>query len=326
MIAILEKAERFILKLFNKIIYKGKRAPKGISLMSGEQLNKYIYNGLLNDKPFMVARFGSVELDSALYIYLCDLPLWKRYKLYIQKKIPFIRYDKKFAQQLIDPLCNNAGFFPNDILLLSLYKNRLLEIDTPCVDCCCCSQWVNEDLALPFFPCNIKFAELNDMEPYDYLQPWSSTLKGKKVLVVHPFADTIVKQYSKRDLLWESKDVLPEFELHTIKAVQSIAGEKTQFNNWFDALHYMENQMDSIDYDIAIIGCGAYGFSLAAHAKRSGKKAIHLGGATQILFGIKGKRWDDMPVVNKFYNKYWVYPSADETPKNNNKVEGGCYW
>lgn len=326
MVTILEKAERFILKLFNKIIYKGERAPKGITLMSGEQLNDYIYKGLLNDEPFMVARFGSVELDSALYTYLCELPLLERYKLYVQKKIPFIRYNEDYARHLMNPLCNNAGFFPNDISLLSKYSNRLLNMDTPCLDCCCCSQWVNEDLAFNFFPNNIVFSELNDMEPYDYSQPWSRALKGKRVLVVHPFADTIVKQYSKRDLLWANNDVLPEFELYTIKAVQSIAGEKTQFNNWFEALHYMENQMDSIDYDIAIIGCGAYGFSLAAHAKRSGKKAVHLGGATQILFGIKGKRWDDMPAVNKFYNDSWVYPSAEETPKDNKKVEDGCYW
>ena len=325
MIAILEKAERFILKLFNKIIYKGKRAPKGITLMSGEQLNEYIYKGLLNNEPFMVARFGSVELDSALYTYLCELPLFERYKLYIQKKIPFLRYSEDYARHLMNPLCNNAGFFPNDVRYLAKFGKKVREEDSSCCCCCCCC-WNNEDLMIPFFDKNIVFGELSEMEPYDYLQPWSRALKGKKVLVVHPFADTIVKQYSKRDLLWVNKDVLPEFELHTIKAVQSIAGEKTQFNNWFDALHYMENQMDSIDYDIAIIGCGAYGFSLAAHAKRSGKKAIHLGGATQILFGIKGKRWDDMPAVNKFYNKYWVYPSADETPKNNKKVEGGCYW
>lgn len=47
--------------------------------------------------------------------------------------------------------------------------------------------------------------------------------------------------------------------------------------------------MDKIDYDICLIGCGAYGFPLAAHAKRKGKKAVHLGGALQLLFGIKGK-------------------------------------
>jgi hypothetical protein len=98
----------------------------------------------------------------------------------------------------------------------------------------------------------------------------------------------------------------------------------------------MEDRMDSTEYDIALIGCGAYGFPLAAHAKRMGKKAVHLGGALQILFGIKGKRWEDPnysvgfgnrtnPYLEMF-NEYWVRPSADECPKDAKSVENGCYW
>ena len=312
--------------MINKLIYHGQRKPKGIELMSGEELNNFIYQGLMSDNPFMVARFGSIELDAALYPYLCELPLWKRYQLYAQKKISFLRYTQEHAQHLMNPLCNNAGFFPNDISCLAKFSKKVRLEDTSCCCCCCCCCWNNEDLMMPFFNKDIRFAELADMEPYDYAKPWSRALAGKKVLVIHPFAKTIEAQYQKRELLWENKDVLPEFELHTIKAVQTIAGEKSEFDTWFDALHYMEQQMDAIDYDIVIIGCGAYGFSLAAHAKRKGKKAVHLGGATQILFGIKGKRWDDMPAVNKFYNEYWVRPLLEETPARKNNVEGGCYW
>lgn len=321
----IEKIERGVLRLVNRVCYGGKRAPKGIELMSGEELNKFIYDGLMSDKPFMVARFGSIELESALYPYLVSLPLWKRYQLYAQKKIPSLRYTSEYAQHLMNPLCNNAGFFPNDIRLLAKFSEKVRLEDTSCCCCCCCC-WNNEDLMMPFFNEDIRFAELADMEPYDYAQPWSRALAGKKVLVIHPFAKTIEAQYQKREHLWENPDVLPEFELHTIKAVQTIAGEKSEFDTWFDALHYMEQQMDAIDYDVAIIGCGAYGFSLAAHAKRMGKKAVHLGGATQILFGIKGKRWDDMPAVKKFYNEYWVRPLLDETPIRKDNVEGGCYW
>lgn len=38
------------------------------------------------------------------------------------------------------------------------------------------------------------------------------------------------------------------------------------------------------DFDVAIIGCEAYGFPLAARLKRAGKIVVHMGGATQILF------------------------------------------
>ena len=127
-------------------------------------------------------------------------------------------------------------------------------------------------------------------------------------------------------MLFEDGNVLPEFELKTLKAVQSIANNtSTGFVDWFDALNDMKKQIDSIDFDIAIIGCGAYGFPLAAHVKRIGKKAVHLGGPAQVLFGITGKRWEENE-VSKFINEHWVRPSQTEIPQNSNKIENGCYW
>lgn len=97
-------------------------------------------------------------------------------------------------------------------------------------------------------------------------------IKRKKILVVHPFAKTIQQQYEqRRTLLFKNPDILPEFQLETFQAVQSIGGQSS-FNTWFDALQYMKDEIDKRDYDIALIGCGAYGFPLAAHIKRSGKK------------------------------------------------------
>jgi hypothetical protein len=72
-----------------------------------------------------------------------------------------------------------------------------------------------------------------------------------------------------------------------------------------------------------------------------GKKAIHLGGGLQLLFGIKGKRWDNPNYgVNEFkeyeglmsnsysslYNESWIRPLKEETPKNAMKLEGATYW
>ena len=111
-----------------------------------------------------------------------------------------------------------------------------------------------------------------------------------------------------------------------IKAIQSVAGEECNFENWFQALNHMKEQIDNIDFDIAIIGCGAYGFPLAAHVKRIGKQAIHMGGSTQLLFGIKGKRWEKHEFISSLFNENWVYPRLDETPKGYKRVEDGCYW
>ena len=86
----------------------------------------------------------------------------------------------------------------------------------------------------------------------------------------------------------------------------------------------MKNDISKIDYDVAIIGAGAYGMFLGAFCKDMGKQALHLGGATQMLFGIKGKRWDG----STLYNEHWIRPSKDETPKGVEQFEHGtfAYW
>ena len=162
--------------------------------------------------------------------------------------------------------------------------------------------------------------------PFFYKNPWTKVLRGKRVLVVHPFSIEIEEQYKKRTLLWENSDVLPDFELITYKAIQSIQYNEMLLKDWFEALEKMEKDISKIDFDIAIIGCGAYGMPLASYVKNLGKQAIHLAGWVQILFGIIGKRWEDIPEVSKFFNEYWIRPYPTSVPKNSNKIENGCYW
>lgn len=121
--------------------------------------------------------------------------------------------------------------------------------------------------------------------------------------------------------------VLPEFKsLETIRAVQTLAGTKSDFADWFEALNSMKMEMEKKDFDVVIIGCGAYGFPLAAHAKRMGKKAIHLGGPTQLLFGIKGKRWVENKKFEDIINNYFVFPASADKIEGSAKVENSCYW
>ena len=127
-------------------------------------------------------------------------------------------------------------------------------------------------------------------------------------------------------MLFENPNILPQFNLITLKAVQSIANNKPEFEDWFIALDSMKNQIDEIDFDIALIGCGAYGFPLAAHIKRKGKKAVLLGGALQILFGIRGKRWEQHSQISLLINEHWSRPLTSEVPNDSKKIDGGSYW
>lgn len=153
-----------------------------------------------------------------------------------------------------------------------------------------------------------------------------SGFEGKKVLVVHPFEKSIRNQYEKRKQIWRDENILPDFDLITIRAEQTIMGQPSKYATWFEALEAMKLKMSDTDFDIALIGAGAYGMPLAAHAKSIGKQAVHLAGWTQILFGIKGKRWVDMPNVAKYMNEHWTRPLPEEVPQGFKKVESGCYW
>ena len=172
-----------------------------------------------------------------------------------------------------------------------------------------------------------RFTQLRALEPYYHDKPWSAALAGRRVLVVHPFKQTILQQYARREQLFPGTDILPEFaSLRVVQAVQGLAGQDTGYPDWFAALDAMEQQMDAEPYDVAIIGAGAYSLPLAVYAKETGHMAVQMSGATQLLFGIKGKRWDSHPVIGRLYNEAWVRPNAAEQPRHKERVEGGSYW
>ncbi len=281
--------------------------------------NDLIYHYLSDDKPCMIARFGSTEM-------LC-LTNYVGVKRQNKNYLSFIRGESLpwwWEPETIEQMGRWSGFFPKSEDKIERFCELMLA-DIEHIDIL--GSWLVQE---SIFESGLKKAKrviLEDLEPFFTDNPWTRALRGKKVLVVHPFAETIANQYLKRNLLFEN-ELLPEFELKILKAFQSIAGEETEFTDWFSALDWMKREIDKIEYDIAIIGCGAYGLPLAAHVKRMGKKSIHLAGATQLLFGIKGKRWEDYvvwPYVNLF-NEHWVRPGSSERPKNADRVESACYW
>ncbi len=281
-----------------------------------------IKENLVNTKPVMICRFGMVELYCLLTWEAIkrDDPVLSKFVRYITgKSFPFW-WDTGIKREM----ARNAGFInPSEKYLTQFCE--LMEKDIPFVDVL--GTWVRgEQVFIDRIP-KVVTIRIWDIEPFKHQNPWSEALRGKKVLIVHPYEKSIKHQYAQREKLFRDSRVLPEFELKTIKAVQSIAYNETPFQTWFEALDSMKENISNTDFDIAVIGCGAYGFPLAAHVKRLGKKAIHMGGATQLLFGIKGKRWEEDPYYFKnVFNDYWIKPNTEETPQNFNKIENGCYW
>jgi len=287
----------------------------------GQAASNLIRQTLEADKPCMICRMGATEMNAVL-TYLAIRENSNRFSKsirYIRGQLPCFWWDEK----TIKGMSNNAGFFPSNGQNLVRYSQRILQ-DVHNVDIL--GSWIRSERELFRYNTNIKTVRLLDLEPYRHTNPWSDVLEGKRVLIVHPFEESIRRQYAKRQLLFRDQRVLPEFEMITLKAVQSIAGNPVPFADWFEALDWMCQKINNINFDIALIGAGAYGFPLAAHIKRIGKKAVHLGGATQLLFGIRGARWDKDPFVSGLHNEHWIRPSSDEIPENAHAVEHGCYW
>lgn len=320
----MNKVKVYALKALRKIyskLFVSKSLIYDRGIMDPDKASELIYNLLSSGKPCMVARYGSTEMFAITnYLGVTEKKhsVWK----YIQGKQSAWWWEENVKNQMT----LWSGFFPSTEENLMKFGDMMLE-DSKQVDIL--GSWLKDEVLINrYFPKNLKKVKLKLLEPFWATQPWTRVLEDKRIVVVHPFADTITLQYeNNRDNLFRNPSVLPKFKsLRVVKAVQSLGGDNHGFKDWFEALQYMENEIDKNDYDICLIGCGAYGFPLAAHVKRQGKQAVHLGGALQLLFGIRGKRWEDMADYNTLMNEGWVRPLNEESPLCKNKVENGCYW
>ena len=283
-------------------------------IYNGDDGQKIICETLQKGQPCLICRFGGTEMRVVDYFL-------KHIRKNNIKFPPKIKY-------MIGAL---SGFFPCTDYLLSRFSSEFLEIPK---DIDILTVWNTKSekyVCENFLNKDAKLIEFNTLNTVGYKNPWSQVLEGKKVLVIHPFAETIENQYKNKEKVFaKNPKVLPNFELITMKPVQGLADDRFElpYNDWFEALEDMKNKIKNIDFDIAIIGAGAYGIFLGHYCKQLGKQAVHMGGVTQLLFGITGKRWEvEQPyVIKDVVNEYWVRPSENEKPKGSKQVEGGCYW
>jgi hypothetical protein len=220
----------------------------------------------------------------------------------------------------------NTGVYPPEPAVFShfcqIYAKSISSLDVLAV-------WFNfgENAARRRFAPHAALTELEGLEPYYHDSPWSRQLAGKRVLVMSPFAATIESQYRRRLQVWRAKpETLPEFCLRTVRVPLCDSIASPEYPDWFATLDALRQKMEAEPFDAAIIGAGAWSLPLVAHAKSLGAWAIHMGGVTQILFGIRGRRWERNERIMSFCNEAWVRPSTSETPKSFAMVENGCYW
>lgn len=291
--------------------------------MSRDLVNQQIAKAIRMGDPFLVSRFGRSELLVTLE-QVMELD-WSRFRRWVWK---IIHGEFSPSHQADRDHLWISGFYPyrenqavREFAEIQIVAGREIDI---------IGSWVpGENLILPANP-KLIIASLPDIEPFLSRNPWTSALEGKSVLLVHPFAESIRRQYKRRRKIHQNSDLLPSFRLLTIRPpVTRLApgnipspGEPT----WFERLDNLKDAITNTDFDVAIIGAGSYGMPIAAHAKKLGKVSINLGGASQLLFGIWGSRWDSYEPYARMRNDFWVRPIPEETPQNADKVEDRAYW
>lgn len=268
------------------------------------------------NKPFAIIRFGLFEY------MLCYQYLEKKCGIRASYS-DYIRYH----------IAMDAGLFSNADRWLDEYSRYVIQ-NLNQVDIL--AYWRNvpdKKVFSEFYSKCVNHICIDNLYPYPFwhssgLPDWQLMLQGKRVLVISAFSKTIEDQYKKRDKLWNySKLILPDFELVTYQAVVTNAGQvDSRFETWIGALDFMVSEIADLEFDIALISCGAYGMPLALELKKKGFKAIQWGGCFQLWFGILGGRWEKEKKILEYANEYWTYPSEQETPPLAYRVDSSCYW
>jgi len=269
-------------------------------------------NALRGGKPLVTGKIGGAELMALEYGDHRIRPPWP----------PGWSW-RRPARRLM----NNAGFFPveqeafhrwqvtmrgaiaaTDFLcawqtdpFLHIYEERLIHELAPAS-----RDFPLESLGRPLVPALLPFR-------------W---------LVVSPFAASIRRQLPKlraiHDPLGEVKADWsgPAKSCELVRCPFQSHLEPSPYRSWEEGLERLSEEISRKQFEVALIGAGAWSLPLAARIKQTGRSAIHFGGETQLLFGIKGKRWENYGI----YNDAWVSADPSEMPTHRERVEQGCYW
>ncbi len=278
----------------------------GVGIAPNGEVNEFIYKGIIGDAPFSVGRVGFAEVG---WMCCAQNELYYNSKIHYHWRPSFINglHEITSGRDREDGLKRY-----HDIAMDSM--NVLDAIGTfPSIFMC---DAVFETV------CDINKKVLFDVNALDTLHEsdnifWTRALAGKKVLVVSPFFREIESQYRKKDLLWPDGRI-PEFEIDYDPSiwVDDYPG------GYFEALKCITERVLSKDFDVALLGCGELGLPLAGAVKRSGRKAIQLGSVIHILFGLKGKRWDNKGI----YNEHWIRPGEETKPTYSAGIDNNTYW
>jgi hypothetical protein len=157
-----------------------------------------------------------------------------------------------------------------------------------------------------------------------YNVPWTESLRGKTILIVHPFIDTIQQQIPKLTEVWSKVNqgtgtppsCLPiEANMKSVKFVRARLPVAQPTKSWLEVLEETKQDISAVGhFDVALVSCGGFGLPVLAHIASLPHKpsGIYVGAALQLYFGIHGARWYSNEAGYKhwqeFYTDAWTWP------------------
>lgn len=271
-----------------------------------------------SDKPFLIGRNGTIELDVvSRYFFKEHIPDEQKKKLELHAGV--------FPQNHVDDYCFE-------------YLRSLMNADVMAEGWYAPLKMIEQDILDRINKKRTKIL-LRNLEPY-YVKPelrWTQYLRGRRVAIINSFAKICEEQTYMPKAIWgeQSESLLAKttqwIPIQTYYSPALANGKATTewpapISSWKEAVDDVVNRVLTEAVDVAIIGCGGMGMIIGSRLKDHGIQCIVMGGSTQLLFGIRGKRWENHDVISKFFNDAWVTPSDWYRPANYKTIEGGCYW
>lgn len=286
-------------------------------------LKNYIEDKINKDENFIIPRMAGIENE----ITLLGATI-------IQNKSASNDQLQRI-QSIVPILKNNAGIMLPDINSVCNYANLYLSAFNKCDKYFWWAPWGNVaihianswDFIVNNFSCQ-KFDSLSlDIFNYIHSEPWTLALKGKRILIISSFIESIKEKIDIREKIY-GIDLFPDCEFVFLKPPQTHGNNESrkfeiEYGDFLDKINDIKDT-----FDVALCSCGGYGNPICSEIYDMGKSAIYVGGVLQMYFGIYGERWmrERPDILRAYMNQHWSRPKESEKPTNHKAVENNCYW
>ena len=284
-----------------------------------------IQDALDRQIPFAAGKLGMSE------------KVWLYYPLLLSRHPAKIR-QRAFERMLAFHALDNSGIFPADpnfyATFVEFYVATLRQLDYVGLFL---EPAAMEAELIRFHGLRNQLTYFQDQEP-DRSSPSNAAncylpyFAGKRILLVCPFAN-LLRQRATQVIfqgVWSKTGKKWFYPAH-VDALEFPYGfaatTQARYTTALALLDHITGEIARREFDVALIAAGGLAIPLAAFVKRMGKIGVSLGGHLQVLFGVLGKRWREMPGWRETYvNEWWIDMPDVYKPVEPNVGDLGSYW